>query len=75
MSDGEKAVKLVEANVRQGVQTVREHAEVVAACQEGGHGVSVHGLVYDVKTGELREISCEEEEEEGKARVAAFSVN
>ena len=72
----EKAIRLVEANVRQGVQTVREHAEVVAAGKEGGHGpVIVHGLVYDIKTGELREVSCEEEEEEGNARVEAFGVN
>lgn len=68
-------MRLVEANVRQGVCTVREHAEVVAAGKEGGHGVSVHGLVFDVKTGELREIDCDEEEEEGKARVEAFGVN
>ena len=76
LGSDEKAIRLVEANVRQGVQTVREHAEVVAAGKEGGHGpVVVHGLVYDIKTGELREVSCEEDEEEGNARVEAFGVN
>ncbi|KAG6990960.1 carbonic anhydrase [Physcia stellaris] len=73
LSEDDRKIRLVEENVRQGVQTVREHHDVVAASKEGR--ISVHGLVYDVGSGSLREIECGEEEEEGKAREEAFHVN
>lgn len=72
LSDKDKAVRLVEANVRQGVQTVLENAEVIDAVKE--RGLQVHGLVYDVACGELRELKIEEGEQEGKKRVEAFAL-
>lgn len=66
----DRALKLVEANVKQGVQTLRENAEVIDAVKE--RGLVVHGLVYNVASGELRELECEEEEEVGKVREEAF---
>lgn len=72
LGDKERAVALVEANVRQGVQTLRENAEVIDGMRE--RGVVVHGLVYDVACGELRELEIDEEEEEGKKRVEAFGT-
>lgn len=71
LGEKEKALRLVEENVRQGVRTVRENAEVLAR-----HGeVTVHGLVFDVGSGELREVECEGEgEEEVEARKGAFGV-
>lgn len=72
LSDKETAVRLVEANVKQGVQTLKENAEVIEGMRE--RGVTVHGLVYDVASGELRELEIEEPEHEGKKREAAFGT-
>lgn len=66
----EKAVKLVEANVREGVKTLKENAEVIEGMKE--RGVIVHGLVYDVASGELRELDIKEDAEVGKEREEAF---
>lgn len=73
LSESERAVRLVEANVRQGVQTLKENAEVIKAVEE--RGVDVHGLVYDVGCGELRELEIEEEEVKGKLRKEAFETH
>ncbi|KAM0806193.1 carbonic anhydrase [Usnea florida] len=70
LSAGEKTTRLVEANVRMGVQTLKENAEVIDGMRE--RGLVVHGLVYDIACGELRELEIEEEEGEGKKRVDAF---
>ncbi|KAF6237737.1 hypothetical protein HO173_003938 [Letharia columbiana] len=72
LGEKEKALKLVEANVRQGVQTLKENAEVIDGMRE--RGVEVHGLVYDVGSGELRELEIEEGEQEGKKREEAFGT-
>lgn len=72
LGDKERLGRLVEANVRQGVQTLRENAEVIDGIRE--RGVVVHGLVYDVGSGELRELDVEEEDDVGKKRVEAFAT-
>ena len=72
LSDKEKALRLVDANVRQGVQTLKENAEVIHAMKE--RGLVVHGLVYDVACGELRELEIEEDEDEGTKRKEAFGM-
>jgi carbonic anhydrase len=54
---GEEArVKLVEMNVLAGVKTVKDMPVVQEAMRKGG--LRVHGAVYDVGTGQLREIQC-----------------
>lgn len=72
LDEKEKAVKLVEANVLAGVRTVRENAVVIAA--EKASGLKVHGLVYDVGTGLLRELKAEEGNKEHEGRVEAFEL-
>lgn len=72
LGEKERAGRLVEANVRMGVKTLRENAEVIDAVRE--RGVVVHGLVYDVGSGELRELEIEEDEGEGRKRVEAFAT-
>ena len=69
----EKALRLVEANVRQGVQTLRENAEVIEARKE--RGLVVHGLIYDIANGELRELDCVDAEHERLIREDAFHTN
>ena len=114
LSADEQKLRLVEENVRQGVQTVREQEDVVsfpnafsplssslpnnqyhfpftvspptpkpttnthissqvAASEE--RGLTVHGLIYDVGSGRLKEVDCSEPEEEKKAREEAFAVS
>ncbi|KAL8997343.1 MAG: hypothetical protein Q9169_003377 [Polycauliona sp. 2 TL-2023] len=70
--DKEKGLCLVEANVKRGVDVVRRNAEVVKAM--GERGVQVHGVVYDVGTGELRELETGEEEEGMRKRLENFKV-
>ncbi|MCJ1397853.1 hypothetical protein MMC11_001049 [Xylographa trunciseda] len=70
-SKEERVQRLVEENVKQGVRTLRENSNVVKAVAE--RGVKVHGLVYDIKTGELKELEVEDEEGEG-VRREAFAV-
>lgn len=72
LEQGERAVKLVEANVHAGVRTVRENAVVIEA--EKAHGLKVHGCVYDVGTGILKELKCEEGEKAHEGRVEAFEL-
>ncbi|KAL1998741.1 hypothetical protein VTN02DRAFT_5650 [Thermoascus thermophilus] len=68
----EAALKLVEMNVLQGVRTLKENSVVLDAIQE--RGLKLHGLVYDVGSGTLRELETGEPEEVIKARLTAFKT-
>ena len=70
LGEKERALRLVEANVRQGVRTLRENAEVIDAVRE--RGLVVHGLIYDVGTGVLKQLDVKEGAQEEKKRVEAF---
>ncbi|MCJ1454027.1 hypothetical protein MMC28_004377 [Mycoblastus sanguinarius] len=71
LEQAERAVKLVEANVRAGVQSLKENAEVIEGIKE--RGLDVHGLIYDVASGELRQLEIKEEREGEKVvREEAF---
>ncbi|KAL8710736.1 MAG: hypothetical protein Q9220_004754 [cf. Caloplaca sp. 1 TL-2023] len=70
--DKEKSLILVEANVRRGVDVVRQNAEVVKAMED--RGLTVHGVVYDVATGKLSELDTGEGEEDVRKRVEGFKV-
>lgn len=72
LGEKERVGRLVEKNVRMGVQTLKENADVIEGMRE--RGVVVHGLVYDVGSGELRELDIVEEEHEGKKREEAFAT-
>ena len=72
VDDKEKGLRLVEANVKRGVDVVRRNPEVVKAM--GERGVEVHGVVYDVGTGELRELDTGEEEAGMRKRLENFKV-
>ena len=72
LSPADSARKLVELNVRQGVQTLKENGSVIAAMRD--RGLVVHGLVYEVATGELTELDVTEGTEDARGRTAAFSV-
>lgn len=70
--DAEAGKLLVELNVRQGVASVRQNADVIAGKEE--RGLMVHGMVYDLGCGELRRVvNAGEDEAEAKRRNEAFA--
>ncbi len=69
MGPDEKVTRLVEENVRMGVGVVKANPNVIEAVKE--RGIKVHGCVYDIKTGLLRELEIPlDEKEEKKLREA-----
>lgn len=66
-----KTKKLVELNVMEGVETLRENPDVVEAQRD--RGLTVHGVVYDLATGELVELDVADEDAD--ARKAAFELS
>lgn len=69
----DRSLKLVELNVRAGVEVLFENPVVIDAIAE--RGLEVHGLIYNVGTGELRELDIEEDEDVVKSRGIAFKTN
>lgn len=72
LGEKERAGRLVEMNVEAGVRGLRENAAVIEAM--GERGLCVHGVVYDVASGVLRELEIKESEAEGKRREEAFAT-
>lgn len=72
VSPEEAALKMVELNVVEGVKTLKQKSVVLEAMQE--RGMQVHGLIYDVGTGLLREVDTNESDAAIKARLAAFNT-
>lgn len=66
----EKGLKLVELNVRQGVETLRENPDVIDAAEK--RGLQVHGMVYDLASGEVKRLETEEPKEAVDVRRNAF---
>jgi carbonic anhydrase len=55
--DSEALTKIVEASVRAQVENVVQTAPVQAAWAEGKKNLWVHGLVYELETGNLRDLN------------------
>lgn len=70
MEPKEAGLKLVELNVRNGVKVLVENPVVLDAITE--RGLQIHGLIYDVASGELKELDIEEDEDMVKSRTTAF---
>lgn len=72
LSPDEAAEKLVELNVRESLNVVTQKSVVLEAIQE--RGLQVHGLIYDVGSGVLRELDTSDSDEAIKARLVAFKT-
>lgn len=68
----ERVGRLVRENVLQGVQVLKANPNIIRAQVEGR--LAVHGLIYDIKTGELEELNTEDSEEEVTKMRRAFAV-
>lgn len=73
LSDEEKALKLVEANVKRGLKVLKENADIIEATKE--RGLTVHGVVYDIAKGQLRELDDDDNDDEVEKRTHAFGMN
>lgn len=62
--------KLAELNVHDGLRVLKENSCVLDAIEE--RGLKLHGVIYDVGTGKLRELDCGEPLDVINARIAAF---
>ena len=60
-----------ELNIMQGVEVLRSNPDVMAAVKE--RGLTVHGVIYDLGTGLLRELEIPDEG--SKAREWAFNLH
>lgn len=68
----EAATKLVELNVREGLDVVKQKGVVLNAIQD--RGLQIHGLIYDVASGVLRQLDTEDSEEAIRSRLTAFAT-
>lgn len=72
LDEKDASLKLVELNVRAGVKVLEENPVVIDAMSE--RGLKVHGLIYDVGSGELNELDIQEDEETIRSRKTAFKT-
>ncbi|KAJ6108200.1 hypothetical protein N7523_009523 [Penicillium sp. IBT 18751x] len=72
LSADEAALKLVELNVRESLNVVTQKSVVLNAIQE--RGLEVHGLIYDVASGVLRELDTQDSQDAIRARLVAFKT-
>lgn len=73
MSPEDAGLKMVELNVLEGVRTLKQKNVVLEAIQE--RGLQVHGVIYDVGSGVVREVGTNEPEAVIKARLTAFKTD
>ncbi|RMZ79695.1 hypothetical protein DV738_g3214, partial [Chaetothyriales sp. CBS 135597] len=73
LNERDRSLKLVELNVRSSVDVLRENPTVIDAIAE--RKLAVHGLIFDVATGELRELDIDEDESVVKTRKVAFRTD
>ncbi|RAL00832.1 carbonic anhydrase [Aspergillus ibericus CBS 121593] len=72
MSATEASLRVVELNVQEGIKLLKQKDVVLEAIEK--RGLQVHGLIYDVACGVLRELDSNEPEEAIKARLASFKL-
>ena len=72
LGDKERVDLLVRENVRAGVQVLRENPNVIRAVRS--RGLEIHGVVYDIATGDLEELDVAESKADEERRNKAFAV-
>ncbi|KAI9758838.1 MAG: hypothetical protein M4579_002784 [Chaenotheca gracillima] len=71
-TEDEKASLLMELNVKKGVETLKENHHIIDAIRE--RGLQVYGVIYDVGTGQLRELDTNEDASRVNQRLKAFET-
>lgn len=70
MEGPEKMTHMAKLNVRAGVDVLKRIPTVIDAIRE--RGIEVHGVLYNLGTGQLEEVNCEEGKDVAKTREWAF---
>ncbi|KAL1959328.1 hypothetical protein VTO42DRAFT_2515 [Malbranchea cinnamomea] len=70
LSAKDAQAKLAEINVHNGLRVLKENSSVLDAIQE--RGLKLHGVIFDVGTGMLRELATDESMDDISSRVTAF---
>lgn len=70
-NEADKVKKLVDLNVSMGVENLRENPDVMQAQKD--RGLQIHGVVYDLATGELQELDIADDAAE--TRKPAFELS
>lgn len=72
LPEKERGLKMVDLNVRRSVSVLLENPVVIDAMVE--RGLAVHGVIYDVGSGQLNELDITEDDELVEERKKAFAV-
>jgi len=72
LPEKERGLKMVDLNVRRSVSVLLENPVVIEAMVE--RGLQVHGVIYDVGSGELNELDITEDDDVVAARKEAFKI-
>lgn len=72
LSPDEANLKLAELNVHEGVKILKQKSVVLEAIQE--RDLQIHGLIYDVGSGVLRQLDTNDSEEVIKARLLSYKT-
>lgn len=68
----EKSTYLAKLNIKAGVEKLRRLDPVLEAVRD--RGLQVHGVLYDLSTGLLEDLQCNEDKADGKKRLDAFET-
>lgn len=68
----EASDKLAEINIHHGLKVLKENSNVIDAIKE--RGLKIHGVIYDVGCGELRELDSDEPLEAITSRLEVFKT-
>jgi len=72
LEGAEKTTCLSKLNIKAGVEKMRRIPPVLEAIRD--RDLQVHGVLYDLSTGLLEDLDCQEDEAEQKKRLGAFET-
>ncbi|KAL9095753.1 MAG: hypothetical protein Q9165_002185 [Trypethelium subeluteriae] len=72
LPQAERTFRLAQLNVAQSLDVLKQNAVVIDAIKD--RDLRLHGLIYNVGTGELTTLGSEGDDKEAKARIEAFRL-
>ncbi len=72
LDENEKSTVLAKLNVEAGVERLRRISPVLEAMRD--RDLKVHGVIFDLASGCLEDLRCEEDDQTRGNRLAAFET-
>ena len=72
LDENEKSAHLAKLNVKAGVGRLMRMAPVLEAMRD--RDLKVHGLIFDLASGRLEDLRCEEDDQAHEKRLATFDM-